>query len=58
MVQDEGNKVKTHCQISLSYLHYLAAGAIWQEWDPRGKFSRGVVFYDFGRDFKIFIMRR
>lgn len=48
-LQDEGSTIKPSCNISLFRLPYLAAGAIWQEWDPGEKFSRGVVFHGFGR---------
>lgn len=44
MVQVEGNKVKTHWKISLSWLPCLAAGTVWQEWDPGENLAEGWIF--------------
>lgn len=44
VLQDEGNKVKTHCKISLSWLPCLAACTVWQEWDPGENLAGGWIF--------------
>lgn len=44
VMQDEGNKVKTPCKISLSWLSCLAAGTVGQEWDPGENLAGGWIF--------------
>lgn len=51
-LQDEGNKVKTHWKISLPWLPCLAAGTVWQEWDPGENLAGGWIFMVLAELFK------
>lgn len=53
-LQDEGNKVKTHCKISLPWLSCLAAGTVWQEWDAGENLAGGWIFMVLAELFKFF----
>lgn len=51
-LQDEGNKVKTQCKSSFSWLPCLAAGTVWQECDPEENLAGGWIFMVLAELFK------